>query len=95
MEKINLKVEGMTCSNCALTIAKYLEKEGLQEVKVNPIDGSVSFNKESDKSLSTLKQGIDRLGYHVWTTKPPPKAPPAFLPIANNVFYSPFPSRPC
>lgn len=86
MEKISLKVEGMTCSNCALTIAKYLEKEGLQEVKVNPIDGSVSFNKASDTSLSTLKQGIDRLGYHVLDTENSTKGPAPFLSNSKQRF---------
>ena len=43
MEKIQWKVDGMTCANCALTIHKYLEKEGMKEVKVNAIGGDVSF----------------------------------------------------
>ena len=43
MEKVEWKVEGMTCTNCALTINKYLEKEGLKNVKVNFIGGDVSF----------------------------------------------------
>ena len=29
--------------NCALTIRKYLEKQGMQEVKVNSVTGDVSF----------------------------------------------------
>lgn len=86
MEKINLKVEGMTCSNCALTIAKYLEKEGLQQVKVNPIDGSVSFEKAAETSLTTLKQGIDRLGYHVLDTENPSAARTAFLSNSKQRF---------
>ena len=46
MEKVDWTVEGMTCSNCALTISKYLEKrhEGCQ---VNPINGAVSFINET------------------------------------------------
>ena len=43
MEKVDWKVEGMTCTNCALTINRYLEKEGLKDVKVNFIGGEVSF----------------------------------------------------
>ena len=43
MEKVQWKVEGMTCSNCALTIHKFLEKQGMNDVKVNSIGGDVSF----------------------------------------------------
>ena len=32
MEKIDWKVEGMTCSNCAQTVSKFLVKEGMEEV---------------------------------------------------------------
>ena len=39
MEKVEWKVEGMTCTNCALTINQYLKKEGLSDVKVNFIGG--------------------------------------------------------
>ena len=28
MEKVTWKVDGMTCANCALTINKFLEKQG-------------------------------------------------------------------
>ena len=39
MESVNWKVEGMSCANCALSVSKFLEKEGMKNVKVNPIDG--------------------------------------------------------
>ena len=31
MEKVEWKVEGMDCTNCALTITRYLQKEGQKE----------------------------------------------------------------
>lgn len=65
MEKIDWKVEGMTCSNCALSVNKYLTKEGATEVKVNPIDGAVSFTNTLEKPLDTIKKGIGSLGYKV------------------------------
>ncbi|HLF47494.1 MAG TPA: cation transporter, partial [Chitinophagaceae bacterium] len=65
MENINWKVEGMTCSNCALSIHKYLEKEGLKNVKVNPIGGDVSFEMKNDISVEKLAKGIKSLGYEV------------------------------
>lgn len=66
MEKVNWKVEGMTCSNCALTISKYLEKQGLKNVKVNPVDGKVSFEAgEQPLQEEKLTNGIQALGYKV------------------------------
>lgn len=65
MEKIDWKVEGMTCSNCALSVNKYLAKEGAQDIKVNPIDGAVSFTNSSQKPLAAIKKGIGSLGYKV------------------------------
>ena len=34
-ETVNWKVAGMSCTNCALTIQQYLEKKGLDNVRVN------------------------------------------------------------
>ena len=65
MQTIELKVEGMTCSNCALSVSNYLKKEGLSDVKVNPITGEVSFTSESDNGILKLTSGIKKLGYNV------------------------------
>lgn len=65
MEKVDWKVEGMTCTNCALSVNKYLQKEGMQEIKVNPIDGAVSFTSTQPIDAEKLKKGIGTLGYHV------------------------------
>ena len=79
MEKIEWKVEGMDCTNCALTITKYLNKEGLKDVKVNFIGGDVSFEMNSNSTKETIAKGIEDLGYHVsneqqtTNNKPPAK----------------------
>jgi len=65
MEKVNWKVEGMTCTNCALSINRYLEKEGLKDVKVNFIGGEVSFELNGNKTKEELTKGIADLGYKV------------------------------
>lgn len=65
MESVQWKVEGMTCANCALTIRKYLENQGNQNVKVNPIDGDVSFDMVEASSPDHLIKGIQSLGYSV------------------------------
>jgi P-type Cu+ transporter len=67
METVNWKVEGMSCSNCALTIGNYLKKEGLQNVKVNLIGGDVSFDANGDTSKTNIIKGIESLGYNVQT----------------------------
>jgi len=65
METINWKVEGMSCSNCALTINKYLEKKGMQHVKVSFAGGDVSFEMKEELGKQEIKKGIEDLGYKV------------------------------
>jgi Cu+-exporting ATPase len=65
MEKVEWKVEGMDCTNCALTITRYLQKEGQKEVKVNFIGGDVSFETDGARSKEELTKGIADLGYKV------------------------------
>lgn len=69
MDKVQWKVEGMTCSNCALTIHKYLEKQGMKEVKVNAIGGDVSFELNDNTNQEKLASGINALGYTVINSK--------------------------
>lgn len=65
MEKVDWKVEGMTCTNCALSINRYLEKEGQKDIKVNFIGGEVSFEMDGNKTKDELTKGIADLGYKV------------------------------
>jgi Cu+-exporting ATPase len=65
MEKVKWEVEGMTCTNCALTVHKYLEKEGAQNVKVNFMEGEVSFDMNGNATKEQLQKGIKSLGYKV------------------------------
>lgn len=69
MEKVNWTVEGMTCSNCALSVNNYLQKEGLKNVKVNFIGGDVSFDTNGEFAASKIIKGIEGLGYHVVTNE--------------------------
>ncbi len=70
METVQWKVEGMTCTNCALTIRKYLENQGQQNVKVNPMDGDVSFELVENTVPEKLIKGIQGLGYGVKLDNP-------------------------
>src|SRR5580692_2151108 len=65
METINWKVEGMSCATCALTIGKYLEKEGLHNVKVSLASGDVSFEMAEPQDRQHIQKGIQDLGYTV------------------------------
>ena len=65
METVNWKVEGMSCANCALTISKYLENEGMKNVKVNPVSGEVLFEIVEGNVTDKLEKGISTLGYMV------------------------------
>jgi P-type Cu+ transporter len=65
METVNWKVEGMTCSSCVLTINKFLEKQGMQNVKVNLAGGDVSFDLNGNTAVPEIEKGIEGLGYKV------------------------------
>ena len=65
MEKVNWHVEGMNCTNCALSIHKYLEKEGLKNIRVNFVSEEVSFDLNGEKTKEELQKGIRSLGYKV------------------------------
>ncbi len=64
MEKISWKVDGMHCANCALSINKYLQKQGALNVSVNAIDGGVSF-EVAQKQPAQLAKGLESMGYKI------------------------------
>src|SRR5688572_7431459 len=70
MEKTNWKVEGMTCSNCSLTVTKFLEKEGKRNVRVNLLSGDVIFDNDDVNNTNEVIKGIEQLGYTVKTDMP-------------------------
>ncbi len=65
-EKIYWKVEGITCANCALSINRALEKEGLSNISVNAITGDVSFETlDSNGVVAKARKRVESLGYAV------------------------------
>lgn len=63
---IELKVEGMTCTNCAASVNRFLERKGLEDVYVNFQTKEVRFTQgTSDVTLDDVKQGIHNMGYTV------------------------------
>jgi len=65
MESVKLKVDGMSCTNCALSIHKYLETSGIEAPKVSFMDGEVQFDMPQEINKETLIKGIQKLGYKV------------------------------
>lgn len=65
MESVQWKVEGMSCTNCALSIHKYLQSKGINEPKVNFMEGEVQFDMPENINKETLVKGIQGLGYKV------------------------------
>jgi len=65
MEQVQWKVDGMDCNTCALNIHKYLEKQGMKNVKVNFATGDVIFDVDKEFSKDKLTNGIRDLGYTV------------------------------
>jgi P-type Cu+ transporter len=79
METISCKVKGMHCTNCALTVSRYLENKGMQDVNVSFATEEISFAlPDGDKSATQILEGINQLGYQVvLPDQPQPKG--AFL----------------
>ncbi|RFS19015.1 cadmium-translocating P-type ATPase [Chitinophaga silvatica] len=65
MTAINCKVEGMHCTNCALSVSKYLEKKGMQEVNVSFATEEVSFIAPENADSTEILAGINQLGFRV------------------------------
>ena len=84
-EIIELKVEGMTCANCAQSITRYLERKGLEDVYVNFQTKEVHY-KEDDQVLDEIavKAGIHKLGFEVIDES---QAPP-FWTLERKLFVS-------
>jgi P-type Cu+ transporter len=80
MEKVQWKVDGMTCGNCALTVHKYLENKGAKNVAVSLINGDVSFEINGNATSPALAKGVQSLGYKV--------APAAGAPAEKKKFLS-------
>ncbi|MFN4082850.1 MAG: heavy-metal-associated domain-containing protein [Bacteroidia bacterium] len=60
-----IHVDGMTCTNCAASVQKRLEKQGLANVNVNFATGEVIFKNLSNLPLESISESIEDLGYKV------------------------------
>lgn len=63
---ITLEVSGMDCNNCAMSITRFLERKGLEDVFVNFQTREVRYREdERVLSLEGVKAGIHKLGFQV------------------------------
>ncbi len=65
MEKIKLKIEGMSCQGCVRKIRKALEKIGAKDIRVSLKEEEAEFNLEDKEKISEAKKEIENLGYKV------------------------------
>ena len=71
---VELKVEGMTCNNCAASLNRFLERKGLEDVYVNFQTHEVRYRQtNSALSLEDIKKGIHKLGFSVVEEDEAPK----------------------
>ena len=65
MDTLTLKVEGMTCSHCEMTVAKALRSvSGVKEVDVSHERNSAEVKVKKGKiRLDTLIAAIESVGY--------------------------------
>jgi copper chaperone len=65
MKQVTLKVEGMSCNHCVMTIEDTLKNMGA-EGKVNLADKSVSVTFDEQRlALEQIKEAIEEQGYDV------------------------------
>ncbi|MFS8159732.1 MAG: heavy-metal-associated domain-containing protein [Candidatus Roizmanbacteria bacterium] len=71
MKKITLKVNGMHCASCALSIDFDLEDlEGVQKVKTNYAPGTCDVEYDDEKiSVETILKQIEGVGYEALQVK--------------------------
>lgn len=60
-----LHVTGMHCANCAISIHKYLEKNGAKDINVDFAADEVKFSDIPQEQIPMLIEGIESLGYKV------------------------------
>lgn len=60
-----LKVDGMTCTNCARSVENAIEELGGTNISVNLADKEVVFDAAPSLLFETLKSSIEKRGYKV------------------------------
>ena len=87
MTSINCKVEGMHCTNCALSVSKYLEKKGMQDVNVSFATEEVSFTAPAGADSKEVLNGINQMGYRVVLPEDKPAARKVYTTLTFKFFF--------
>jgi len=64
-KNIQWQVQGMSCTNCALSIEKYMKAQNAPNVNVDFATAQLTFDWDGSTELSDLKRGINQLGFTV------------------------------
>ncbi len=71
---IALKVDGMTCNNCATSLSRFLEKKGFEDIYVNFQTKEVRCKTNNAAlHIADIKAGIHKLGFEVVEENKPKK----------------------
>ncbi len=66
MKDIKLKVEGMTCNHCVMTVKRaVMGVQGVKEADVSLSDGTVVIKAEDEINEEHIKRAIEQAGYRV------------------------------
>lgn len=64
-ENITIKVEGMTCVNCALSIERSVKKLGVNDVSVNFSTKELHVVGLNNESIDSVKQAVVKAGFEI------------------------------
>lgn len=63
-KELDLKIEGMTCAHCEMSISKELAKlAGAKDIKVSATDGTAHLSVDDSVTTDALAAAIDEAGY--------------------------------
>ncbi len=61
-----LKVKGMSCQHCVMSVTKALNKlDGIQNVKVDLQKGEVSYDNTKTVAHETIEKAIESAGFQI------------------------------
>lgn len=75
LKEWSLPIEGMTCASCVARVERSLNGvPGVTEASVNLATEAASVQTDGSVSLGTLRAAIEKAGYTVGETAPPPES---------------------
>jgi Cu+-exporting ATPase len=72
-DTITIKVEGMTCSNCARSVELAIADKGGQQIAVDLADKEVIFKNPEGTPIETFEEQIQSRGFVVIKDEVSPK----------------------